>query len=107
MKIKIIHYPYYKHQIGDVVDLGDEINTSLVSFNRAVWADNKEPNPVLTSVRRTAQIATNQLKDKLSSEQKEVEELKQVLVSSSTAKKDILQNQLRQQIQAQKTAKKS
>jgi len=41
MKIKIIHYPYYDHKIGDIVDLGDELNKSLVSFDRAVWIEPK------------------------------------------------------------------
>lgn len=44
MKIKLIHYPYYKHEVGDIVDLGEEINNSLVSLERAVFVEgNQKP----------------------------------------------------------------
>ena len=42
MKIKLIHFPYYDHSVGEIVDFGEEINASLVSFNRAVWVEPKK-----------------------------------------------------------------
>lgn len=42
MKIILINYPYKDHEIGDVLDLGEEKNKSMVSMHRAVWAEEPE-----------------------------------------------------------------
>lgn len=47
MKIKLTGYPYKEYKIGDIVDFGDEKNKSLVSFGRAVWADEGILVPVI------------------------------------------------------------
>ncbi len=37
MKIKLIRYPYMDYELGEVVDLGEDKNASMVSIQRAVW----------------------------------------------------------------------
>ena len=39
MKIKLVRFPYEDHEVGEVVDLGEETNASLVEFQRAVWIE--------------------------------------------------------------------
>jgi len=44
MKIRLVNYPYLDYEIGDVVDLGEVKNRSMVSIQRAVWEEEK-PEP--------------------------------------------------------------
>ncbi len=39
MKIKLIRHPYGDYEVGEVVDLGEEKNKSMVSIGRAVWVE--------------------------------------------------------------------
>lgn len=39
MKIKLINYPYKNYEVGEICDFGEEKNASLVSLQRAVWAE--------------------------------------------------------------------
>ncbi|KKU17629.1 MAG: hypothetical protein UX28_C0007G0006 [Candidatus Pacebacteria bacterium GW2011_GWA1_46_10] len=41
MKIKLTHYPYYDHQVGAIVDFGEELNKSL-SLREKVQAAKKK-----------------------------------------------------------------
>ncbi len=42
MKIKLVRYPYKDYEVGEIVDLGEEKNTSMVSIGRAVWVEEAE-----------------------------------------------------------------
>jgi|GEM_PF-6947626 len=37
MEIILINYPYKDYEVGDVVDLGEKKNESMVAMGRAVW----------------------------------------------------------------------
>lgn len=53
MKIIIVRYPYEDYEVGEVADFGDEVNASLVEFQRAVWAEEPKPkNPTLHKASR-------------------------------------------------------
>lgn len=80
MKIKLIHYPYKDFQIGEIVDFGEEINKSLVSFDRAVWI---EPTtaPVKTAIKKVVAAISK---------------------PKSTKKKVLLSNTLREKVQEKK-----
>ena len=39
MKIKLVRYPYRDYKVGEIVDLGEEKNKSMVSIGRAVWVE--------------------------------------------------------------------
>lgn len=43
MKIRLVKYSYKDYKPGDVVDLGDEKNESMVELQRAVWANPPKP----------------------------------------------------------------
>ncbi|MFH1536182.1 MAG: hypothetical protein ABIC96_03905 [Patescibacteria group bacterium] len=84
-KIILTNYPYQKYEIGDIVDLGEEKNASMVSLGRAVWAeeDNKSKKAVKKETPPPVQ---------------EKSQTKQ----SSPAKKKFLENKLRKQVQERK-----
>ena len=42
MKIKLVRYPYKDYEVGEIVDLGEEKNSSMVSIGRAVWVEEEE-----------------------------------------------------------------
>jgi hypothetical protein len=42
MKIKLVKFPYEDYEVGEVIDLGEEKNASLVEFQRAVWVEEEE-----------------------------------------------------------------
>jgi len=58
MKIKIVRFPYMDYEVGDVVDLGEEQNRSLVEdFQRAVWVEKeKKKKPRKKAVKTTTQV---------------------------------------------------
>lgn len=47
--IKLLHYPYKGHEIGEICDFGEEVNKSLIELQRAVLVEiekkkkNKKP----------------------------------------------------------------
>lgn len=41
MPIQLINHPFKDHEVGEVVDLGDEKNQSLVQLQRAIWVEDK------------------------------------------------------------------
>ena len=46
MKIKIVRFPYMGHEVGEIIDLGEEQNRSLVEdFQRAVWVEKENKKP--------------------------------------------------------------
>lgn len=54
MKIKLIRYPYKDFETGEIVDLGEDKNKSMVSLQRAVWYDPgavKKKDPVEEVIR--------------------------------------------------------
>ena len=57
MNIKIINYPYKDHQVGDIVDLGEELNKSLISFERATWVTHS-PDPIKTAIKNVVEAVT-------------------------------------------------
>jgi len=90
MKIKIIHYPYYDHKIGDIVDLGDELNKSLVSFDRAVWIEPKSifsKPPTQTETPKIVKPRTSQKKLITNDLQERVQEAKKEEVEVTPTKK--------------------
>ena len=80
MKIKIIHYPYQEHKIGDIVDLGEELNKSPVSFDRAVWIESS------SSIFSRPAVATETKKT----------------VKAKASKKKLITNTLQEQVQQAK-----
>ena len=79
MKIKIIHFPYYKHEIGEIVDLGEELNKSLVSFDRAVWIEPESifsKPPTQTEIHKTIKSKASKKKLITNTLQKQVQEAK-------------------------------
>jgi len=48
--IKLKNFPYKEHEVGDVVDLGEEKNRSMVDLGRAVFvgkdAEKTVPKPI-------------------------------------------------------------
>ncbi|KKR71718.1 MAG: hypothetical protein UU16_C0055G0004 [Candidatus Woesebacteria bacterium GW2011_GWA2_40_7] len=90
MKIKIIHYPYYKHKIGDLVDLGEELNKSLVSFDRAVWIEPKSifsKSPAQTETPKIVKPSASQKKLITNNLQERVQEAKKEEVEIAPTKK--------------------
>ena len=46
MKIKLVGFPFRDYQIGEIVDLGEEKNRSMVALGRAVFYEPPEkPKP--------------------------------------------------------------
>lgn len=87
--IKIIKYTYKDYEVGEVVDLGEEKNTSMVSFQRAVWWDNEEKEIKDGIVKTTA---TEPEEDNTIKEDKGSED------EATNGKKEILQNKTKNQI---------
>ena len=57
MKIKIIRVPYGDCEVGEIIDLGEEQNRSLVEdFQRAVWVEEEEKKPRKKVVKTTTQV---------------------------------------------------
>lgn len=81
MKIKLIHYPYDEHQVGEILDLGDELNKSLISFGRAVWAEPTRKN----------------LKEV-------IKETVEAVIQPHAPKKKLITNSLREKVQEAKKA---
>jgi len=79
MKIKLTHYPYYDHQVGAIVDFGEELNKSLVSFERAVWIEPKGA-PLKEAIKDVIEAVTQ----------------------PHPPKKKLLKNSLREKVQAAK-----
>lgn len=46
MKIRLVNYPYKEYEIGEVVDLGEKKNVSMVSIKRAVWEEEPKKKPI-------------------------------------------------------------
>ncbi|HLE48874.1 MAG TPA: hypothetical protein VI819_02465 [Patescibacteria group bacterium] len=84
MKIKIVRYPYYDHKVGEIVNFGEEKNRSLVSFQKAVWVDDKG-NPPVEKGRK-----------------KLVNQAKTLLSKSSNKPKKFLSNKLSEKVQQKK-----
>ena len=80
MKIKLINYPYYGHPVGEIIDLGEELNASLVSFNRAVWIETKKAPPLKEVIKEVVEAVTQ----------------------PHPPKKKLLANSLREKVQAKK-----
>ena len=56
MKIKLVKFPYEDYEVGEIIDLGEEKNASLVEFQRAVWVE-EEPKkkPTKKATKTTTQ----------------------------------------------------
>jgi len=77
MKIKLVRHPYQDHKIGDVIDLGEEKNKSLVEFQRAVWVEEGKSKKILKKKRskktfikrkragKPKKLITNKLRQKI------------------------------------------
>lgn len=61
MKIKLVKFPYEDYEVGEVIDLGEEKNASLVEFQRAVWVE--EETKKKTSKKRTTKTTTQTEED--------------------------------------------
>lgn len=85
MKIKLINYPYGSYKVGEICDFGEEKNASLVSFQRAVWAEEgkKESKKIVEEVvEETSKASEDE--------------------HSSPSDKKFLQNELQQEVQERK-----
>ena len=60
MKIRLIRYPYKDYEIGEIIDLGEEKNKSMVSLQRAVWFEEEKKKP---RAKKKAAATTTQAKD--------------------------------------------
>lgn len=103
MKIKLIHYPYGKYKVGEIVDLGEELNKSLVSFERAVWleAPDSGVKKVIKKIATKKKFLTNTLRDDV---QELKQEIKEELIGESPSEdsKKLLTNELKEQVQKAK-----
>ena len=45
--------PYMEHEIGEIIDFGDEKNQSLVDFQRAVWVKEEKKKPTKKTTKTT------------------------------------------------------
>jgi len=61
MKIKLVKHSYMDYEVGEVVDLGEEKNASLVEFQRAVWVE--EETKKKTSKKKVTETATQTEED--------------------------------------------
>lgn len=61
MKIKLINYPYQNFQIGDICDLGDEKNRSMVSLDRAVFVTDHTTSTFQEEIREVIKDVTTPL----------------------------------------------
>ncbi len=100
MKIKLTNYPYDKYTIGDICDFGEEKNASLVSFQRAVWVEEKfkktESKVVEEIVKETPPIEEEKQAEL------ETKEITQEIPEPEEEKK-FLQNELKEQIEQKKS----
>lgn len=83
MKIKLVRFPYKDFEIGEVVDLGEEKNRSMVSIQRAVWFEDPK--------------TTDEPKNK-----KVVKEVVTQVEAIPKKKKKLLTNKLSEKVQAKK-----
>ena len=88
-KIIIVRYPYDEYKVGDVVDFGDEVNASLVEFQRAVWANPPE-------VKEVKKVEKKEL----------TESLEEVTTKKKRKKKKMLVNELGVKIEEKKEENK-
>jgi len=86
-KIVLTNYPYDKYSVGDIVDLGEIKNTSLVGMGRAVWYE----GPTKTKTKSKSKIAVT-------------EENSSTPLPPASAKKKLLQNELQEQVAEEKKA---
>lgn len=57
MKIKIVKFPYMDYEVGEIIDLGEEQNRSLVEdFQRAVWVEEGKKKSTKKVTKVTAQV---------------------------------------------------
>lgn len=103
MKIKLINHPYKEYGVGEVVDLGEEKNKSMVSIGRAVWELNNETPSFIKKIKTTKQIITNKIKDEVVETKQEI---KSDLTKPSNGNKKLLTNKLQQKVQAKRSTKK-
>ncbi len=84
MKIKLINYPYLDYEIGEIVDLGEEKNKSMVALQRAVFVEEaeKEKKPKKKTPKTTTQakktskpkkLLTNKLGEEVQKKKKQIE----------------------------------
>jgi len=60
MKIIIARIPYMDYEVGDVVDLGEEKNASMVELQRAVWVEEEEKKkPTRKATKTTTQTQSD------------------------------------------------
>ncbi|MBU0572690.1 hypothetical protein KKH23_02910 [Patescibacteria group bacterium] len=81
MKIKLISYPYKDYEVGEIVDLGEDKNRSMVSLQRAVWVEEEEkkkrtPKKTVTKTATQTQDDVIEEEEKPAKETEEVEETK-------------------------------
>ena len=102
-KIKLTNHPYGIYAVGQIIDFGEEKNASLVSFQRAVWADEDQKQPkqvVKEEVAPQPEVVT------AADNPEEINESKE---APKISEKQFLQNNLQKQItqRREKTSKKS
>jgi len=92
MKIKLINYPYNSHEVGETCDFGEAINLTLVGQQRAVWAT---PLPI-----QKAAPVNDEPKPLVVEKEDQRENVVTAKKSSPAPAKKLLQNNLRDKVQA-------
>jgi hypothetical protein len=94
MKIKIVKFPYKEFQVGEVIDLGEEKNRSMVNLQRAVWVGENNSKP--KKAKKDNVEVTEVIVEKEDVEIKESEATKKIVKSKK--KKKLIGNQLKEKI---------
>ena len=101
--IKLTNYSYREYKVGEIVDLGEEKNASLVSFQRAVWVgeDKKESKKIIKEV--VEEIPQEQVQETEGELETEVD------IKDPEPEKKFLQNELKVAVEEKKknSSKKS
>ena|SRR3989344_3642727 len=95
--IKLANYPYREYKVGEIVDLGEEKNKSMVSLQRAVWVEVEE-KPKTSSARDDVVPAPSVL-ETTAVDNPDENESKQ---ETEPVEKKFLQNELKEQIEQKK-----
>ena len=76
MKIKLVRHPYGDYEVGEVVDLGEEKNKSMVELQRAVWVEEEEKKK--RTPKKTATKTTTQTQEEVVEEEEPTGETEEV-----------------------------
>lgn len=103
MKIKLVRHPYEDYKVGEIIDLGEEKNKSMVEFQRAVYATDDDLKPKKNAKPKARDEKPKKKKPLVDKPVKKAQKKKNI----ETGKKEAATNTTGKQIEKKGKSKKS